>query len=325
MQAERKAVAITGASSLLGSLLIERLEQDRRYPRVVALDLQKPALPLTKTVFHKVDLTLPGVEDQIATVLRVEDVGSLVHLAFLGSFTHDAAWAHELESIGTLRLLDACADVGLRKLIVWSHGYCYGADPGHPQYLTEDQPLASPAATPFAADKIDAERQVAEWQRERPGAVVTVLRMAPMVSSEADNVVARVLRRRFVPVLMGYDPLVQLLHPRDAAAALQRVLDEDHPGVFHVAGDGVLPLRTVLALLGRVPLPLPWTLARRGAGMLWMGQIIRLPPAFLDYLRYSCVLDTDRARRALGFVPEHGIHDILAEFLAGPASAEVAS
>src|SRR5262245_11671308 len=94
---EQRVVAVTGAYSFVGAELIKRLEEDRRYYKVVAIDIRKPSFPLTKTQFHKVDLTLPTADAEIAAILQREQVETFVHAAFLSSPTHNAAWAHEFE------------------------------------------------------------------------------------------------------------------------------------------------------------------------------------------------------------------------------------
>src|SRR6266568_1340244 len=106
---ERRAVAVTGASSFIGSEVIKRLEEDRRYARIFAIDIRKPSLPLDKTQFFKVDLTLPTADADLAALLAHERADTFVHAAFLSSPTHASAWAHELEDVGTMHVLNACA------------------------------------------------------------------------------------------------------------------------------------------------------------------------------------------------------------------------
>lgn len=324
-RSDQRIVALTGVAGALGSALLRELEADRRYYKVVAIDLRKPSFPLIKTRFHKIDLTLPDSDAQIAAVLRGESVDTLVHLAFLGNFTHRAAWAHELESIGTMHVLNACYESPVTRYVHWGHSICYGARADNSAYLREDHPLARnhDAEGTFFLDKIDAEEQVRRFAQERPGVAVTVLRVAPLVYPGGENFISRLLQGRTVPVLMGYDPLVQLVHLDDAVQAFKRVTDETHPGVYNIASDGVLPLRTIVGLLGQVPVPVPWILARRVAGFLWMGQVVDVPPSFLNFLRYPCVMDTTRARTALQLVPRYNIHEILAEFIGSPARERV--
>src|SRR5690606_59256 len=113
VRSSRRTVAITGADSFLGRNLIGLLEEDEGYGRLVALDVRRPRTAGHKTRFYEVDLTHPGVEARLAEILVAEEVDTLVHLAFLSSPTAAEAWAHELESVGTMHVLNACRQVPL--------------------------------------------------------------------------------------------------------------------------------------------------------------------------------------------------------------------
>ena len=73
---------------------------------------------------------------------------------------------------------------------------------------------------------------------------VSVLRLAPLFGPGVRNFYTRVFDHRVVPVLMGYDPLVQLLHPEDALAALEAALERSPGGAFNVVPRGSLTLVT---------------------------------------------------------------------------------
>src|SRR5207253_3150321 len=87
---ERRVVAITGAHGFIGSHIIKRLETDRRYQKILAIDIRKPSHDLDKTAFYKIDLTLPAADGDLAAVLRDERADTLVHCAFLSKPTHNA-------------------------------------------------------------------------------------------------------------------------------------------------------------------------------------------------------------------------------------------
>lgn len=311
---DNRVVAVTGAHSFLGTELIRLLEQDRRYLKVLAIDIRKPDVPLTKTQFHKVDLTLPNADGELAHMLSREGVDTLVHLAFLSKPTHNTTWAHELEAIGTLHLLNACAAARVRKVVMWSLTALYGADPRNPNFINEDAELRGVAGSRFFADKVEAERLVRRFGSENPSAVVTVLRTAFILGPRQNSFVSRYLESPLVPVMLGHDPLVQLLHEEDALGAFKVAVDADHPGAFNVASSGVLPLSTVLAMSGRVGVPLPHTLAFPMAKVLWMTQVLDAPPMYFDFLRYLCVADTTKMRETLGYEPRFTIRDVVREF-----------
>lgn len=312
---DARCVAVTGARSFVGGEIIKRLEEDRRYARVLAFDLRKPDFPLEKTQFYKIDLTLPTADADMAAILQREQVDTFLHAAFLAHPTHAAAWAHELEDIGTMHVLSACAETRVRKFVLASTTLVYGASPRNPNFLGEDHELKGHPRSRFINDKVGAEKQVRKFRQENPNTIVTVLRVAPTLGPTVQNWITRFFSRPVAPVMMGYDPLLQFVHEQDVIDAFKLVLDDDFAGEFNIVGDGVLPYSTVLALMGKLPLPLPHFLARPLSNALWVTQVFDSPPTMLDYLRYLCVADGAKARRVLGFRPRYDIKATIQDFL----------
>ncbi|WP_428263924.1 NAD-dependent epimerase/dehydratase family protein [Haliangium sp.] len=311
-----RVVAVTGAASFLGGELIKRLEEDPRYGRVLALDIRTPPIPLEKTQFYDIDLTTPGIDNTIAGLLREHRVDTVVHAAFLSFPTHAIEWAHELEDIGTMHLLNACAEARPRRLVMVSTTLVYGARPENPNFLTEADPLRKSGGNPFVDDKVQAEHQLRRFAQEHPELETVVLRFAPILGPTVQNIFTRYFTRPLAPALLGHDPIIQLVHESDAAAALERAVAHlGSDGPFNVVGKGVLPYRTVLALMGRVPVPLPHFVARPLQKALWLTQLADSPPDLLDFLRYLCIADGTRARRELGFTPRFGIERTVRDFL----------
>ena len=213
-----------------------------------------------------------------------------------------------------MHVLAACRKHPLRKLVVSSTVLVYGPHPRNPNFLMEDQAMRGLHGVPFVDDKIDVEGQVHRFGEERPDCCVTVLRMAAVLGPTVDNYLARWLSRRFVPIVMGYDPLVQFVHEVDALAALKLAIDRDAAGAFNIVGEGVLPISTVVKLAGRFGLPIPYLLLRRLAALLWVAQMSEAPPAFVIALRYLCVADGARARAVLGFRPAYSTRDAVLDF-----------
>ena len=297
----RRTVALTGADAFLGRNLIGLLEDDDRVGKILAIDVKNPPTAGRKTRFYKVDLTQPTVDARLAEILAAEDVDTFLHLAFLSSPTHASAWAHELESVGTMHVLNACRERPVRKFVLWSQTILYGASPSNPNFLTEDQALRAHPESRFLRDKVEAEEVVARFAKQMPGTVVTTLRVAPILGPTVRNYVTRYLGRSVVPTLLGFDPLLQFAHEIDALAAFKLAVMRDAPGVFNIASDGVLPLSTVVKLAGRTALPVAHPAAYPLARALWAAQLSEAPWMFLDYLRWICVADTERAARELRF------------------------
>lgn len=309
-----RVVALTGAASFLGTNLVGLLEEDDRVKRIVAIDVK--ALPTAgrKTRTYDVDLTQPSAEARLGEILTAERTDTLVHLAFLSSPTHAAAWAHELESVGTMHVLVAARRAQVPKLVAWSQTLLYGAHPTNPNFLSEQHPLRASAKEPFFADKIEAEGEAHRFGQRVPGSVVTILRTAPILGPTVDNYVTHYLSRKLVPTMMGFDPLVQFVHEVDAIAAFKLAVDRDVPGTYNVVGEGVLPLSTVIKLAGRIAVPVPHPIAETVTAAGWAAQIAEAPPSFLKYLRFLCVADGQKAWETMGFRPAYTTREALLDF-----------
>lgn len=312
---DARVVAITGTASFLGQNLVQLLEEDPSIDRVVALDLKAPSAAVKKTRFYEVDLTQPGSEARLAEIFAAERVRTLVHLAFHSSPSHATAYAHELESVGTMHLLVAARLTRVRKIVMGSSTLLYGAHPSNPNFMGEHQPLRATKREPFFADKIEAEAEVGRFVERSEGAIATVLRTAPILGPTAASFVTRYLSGRFVMTMMGFDPLLQFVHELDAIAAFKLAVDRDVPGTFNVVGEGVLPLSKVIDIAGRIAVPVPHPVAEPLVALGWVAQMALAPPTILPYLRFLCVADGARARDAMGFRSAFTTREALDDFV----------
>jgi UDP-glucose 4-epimerase len=297
---EPGCIAITGLRTFLGQRLAERLLRIPEGPRVVGLDLYRPQRLEGRLRFYRLDLTDPTADADAAEILEREGAEVLVHLAFRSSPTPDQEYDHELETIGSLHVMHACSAAKLRRLVVASSTMLYGPRPDNPNFLTESRPLRGHPQAHCVQNRIEVEELLTDWARRHPETELSVLRHCwVMGPSYADHVV-RYFERQVVPVMLGYDPLLQFIHEEDLVNAFERATLESHPGVFNVVGTEVLPLSTVLALAGKRALPLPSPLVYRLANYPSQRQTGDPPAGFYDYLRHLWVADGERGWAAFG-------------------------
>jgi UDP-glucose 4-epimerase len=196
----------------------------------------------------------------------------------------------------------------------------YGARPDNPSFLGEDTALRGRPRYALVEDKVDAERQLERFRREA-GVPVTVLRTAPLLGPGVRTLAGRYLSLPAVPTVMGFNPLVQLLHPDDAVEAFRlailRAAATDQSAVYNVAGKSVLPLLTAIRLAARRSLPLPGFAAAPMVDALFQAGAAIAPAAHLDYLRWACVADRTRAADELGFVPRYSAKEAVSAFARG--------
>jgi UDP-glucose 4-epimerase len=312
----QQTVVLTGASGFLGSRWLQRLQEDRRYRRIVILDINPPDQLTRKCKFYRIDLTEPGVDRAIADILAKEPCDAVAHLAFHSSPRQDERTSHELTVIGTLNMLKACARAQARKLVVQSTTLVYGASYLNPSLLEEDHPLNGAGAASFIRDKVEVEKMVRKFVKNHPEAIVTVLRFCPILSRAHSDYITEFLQRPVVLTALGYDPLIQFIHEEDVVAALKQAIDADYPGAFNIVGQGVLYLSTILKLAGKPAVPVLHPLAYPLVDLMWYLKMSEAPGAHLDYLRYSCVADGAKAEKVMGFSPKHSTKDTLLAYLA---------
>lgn len=307
-------VAVTGIGSFLGGRLLRRLVEAHGGEQVVAVDVAAPP-PALGARYRDIDLTEPASDEALLRVFREEEVTTVVHFAFLTNPRRDSSFAHELESIGTLSLMAAAAAAGVKRVVVRSFTAVYGARGQNPNFLTEESPLFPDPSLGWVRDKLEAEQHAASFARRYPGMTVTVLRFAPLLGPEVRTFYTRIFDKRVVPVLLGYDPLVQLLHPDDALDAAMRAIEADVKGPLNVVPRAAIPLDAALHLSAKVPVSIPHPLAYALTQALWAAGIAEAPSGFLDYVRYLFVADGDRALRELGFRARHSSRESLLAYL----------
>jgi UDP-glucose 4-epimerase len=307
-------IALTGTASFLGGRLLRRLAETKGAARLLVVDVAAP--PAALDVRHRaVDLTEPAADQRLLDVFREEEVEEVLHFAFYTGPRRDVAHAHELESIGTLAVLAAAAAAGVGRVVMRSFTAVYGAHGQNPAFLTEDRPLQPNPALAWVRDKLEAEQHAASFARRYPDLKIAVLRFAPLLGPRVHTFYTRILDRRVVPVLMGYDPLVQMLHPDDALAAAEAAVDRSVAGAFNVVPSRPIPLVTALHLAGKIPVPVPHPVAYPAADLMWAAGVGEAPGGFCDYVRFPFVADGERARRDLGFAPRYASRDALMAYL----------
>jgi UDP-glucose 4-epimerase len=293
-------IAVTGLKSFVARRLVERLVERTPALRVVGIDVRRPFRLDGRVRFHAVDFTEPTAGDRLAEVLRQERVEALVHCAFRREPTPDLEMDHELETIGSLHVVNACAAAKVNRLVVASSTMLYGPWPDNPNFLTEAHPLRGHPDAHCVQDRVQMERLLADWTRRHPDAAVTVLRPCWMLGPEHWDHVVRYFALPVVPMVLGYDPLLQLVHEEDVVDVFEKAALEHCPGVYNVVGRGVLPLSTLLRLGGKRILPLPSALLYRVASYPTQAQTGDPSPGFYDYLRYLWVADGSRGWDAFG-------------------------
>jgi UDP-glucose 4-epimerase len=307
---EQKTVLVTGAAGYWGSRVAKRLASEAG-TRVIGLDAEEPAEEIEDIDFIQADVRNPLV----AKLIETEGVEAVCHLAFRPDVRRSEG-AFDLNVMGTMKVLGACAEAGVGKVVLKSSTAVYGARRSNSAFLREDRPLQGSRRYGYTRDWVEVEAFCNGFRHQAPDVELTILRFPGIIGPTADTPMTRFLGELSTPSLLGFDPMMQLIHEDDVVEALVHALGSDASGAFNVAAEDVLPLNKIRGLAGKPPLLVLHPFAYWGAGFLrgaglGLGSFM---PIELDYLRYSWVGDLTRMQQELGFAPRHTAEEALREF-----------
>ncbi len=294
-------VVITGACGRLGKRLVRELHRVRP---VVGVD-RRPFPDRPKDVVHaQVDLRRKKLKD----VFRAGDVEAVVHLGVMHDPRASAADHHSWNVEGFGKLLEYVAQFDVPKLVVLSSANVYGPQPHNPQFLTEESPLLASARFSEIRDLIEVDMLAQSFFWKHPKTESLILRPVHILGT-VRNAASNFLRLPTIPTLMGYDPMVQVIHERDLVGAMVQALTPGTRGIFNLAGPEPLPLSRIIALTGRDTISIPYTLGKSVLKRLWALRLTSFPAPELDFIRYVCMVDDSKSREVLGFRPRYGIEE----------------
>jgi UDP-glucose 4-epimerase len=302
-----RRILITGVANFWGTGLARALLADPGVERVVGVDTRTPPPDVASAItLVDADLRTP----QLRSLIRAAAVDAVVH-ADIPQFPEPGRAArqlHDLTVMGTLQLLAAAGDLPtLRTLVIRGSASIYGSAPAAPAFFTEDMATAATerGATRFQRDLGEIEKLVQGLARRRPDITCTVLRLQPVIGVTLDTPITRLLRAPVVPVMLGFDPRVQVVHEADSIAVLHRAVHHPVAGAVNVAGAGTISLNAAIRRMGRPAVPVPHPLFGTVAGA---ARRLGLPPMSDDtvrYLRYGRGVATERMTDELGFTPRY--------------------
>ena len=310
----RRRVLITGIARFWGSELAQRLETNPDIAQIVGIDVREPAVELQRTDFVRADIR----HSLVGKLVRALGIDSVVHTNLIVDPRRTSPRvAHETNVIGTMNLLAACsgADSPVRKLVVKSSTAVYGSEPDDPSFFAEDMTRRKPPGDAFSRDIVEVEAYVRDFALRRSDTVVTVLRMANVLGPLLQTPFQALLTLPVVPTVLGFDPRLQFLHEEDANEALCRATIEDHPGVFNVAGPGIVILSQAIRIMGKRSAPvIPPAGGSLATAVMKRLGIIDWPPHLLRLIQNGRVADIRKLREEFGFEPRYSSRDTVEDF-----------
>jgi UDP-glucose 4-epimerase len=299
---DRGPVVVTGICGRLGRDLSRLLHRERK---VIGVDRRAFIDPPGDVEHHQMD-----IRSSRAREIFRHDVSAVVHLGVMHDPHESSIEHHDFNVVGLQKVLEYVDTYKIPKLVLLSSANVYGPRPDNPQLIREDAPLLG--AGPFSdiRDLVELDMLVSAFFWRAPSTETVILRPAHILGT-VRNAPSNYLRLDVVPTLLGFDPMMQVVHQRDVLRAIERALTPGVRGIFNIGGPEPLALSKAIAILGRRGMAVPHSLAKAAVKNLFRFRLTSFPAPELDFIRYVCMVDDSKARSELSYAPEHGLEATL--------------
>ena len=309
----RRRVLVTGLGTFWGGRVAQALEANPAVEVIVGLDTTEPTVELERTEYVRVDANY----SILSRIVRATRVDTIIHTFLVMDPTQMSQRAmHEINVIGTMNLFAAAsaASSTVRSVIVKSSTVVYGCAPEDPVWFTESTPRSRPASEPIERSLEAVEGYVRDFAEDNPHVNVALLRFSNVIGAELETPLTRLLQLPVVPSIFGFDPRFQFVHEDDVIKSLLFAFNNDLPGVFNVAGDGLLPWSEVAALCGKRTVALPPVATGLLTSPLRQLGVLDLPEEYEGLLKYGRGVDNHRLKN-FGFRYEHTSTEAVEAFI----------
>jgi UDP-glucose 4-epimerase len=315
-------IVITGGTGNIGTALLRRLGRDghdlvalaRRIP-----DVADPG-PIT---WVAADLTDDAALGTLERAFAGAD--AVVHLAWGFQPSHDTAYLERLGVGGTRLVVEAVGNAAVPHLVHMSSVGAYSPKRDD-RPVAEDWPTEGVPSSPYSRHKAAAERLLDAFEQRGAGTVVSRMRPGIVGQESAGSALLRYGVPALVPsFVIGHVPVlpldrrlaVPMVHADDVSDAIARELERRVGGALNLAAEPAITTERIARALGARPVHVPSGALRPLMSAAWHARVQPVDAGWLDLAFAVPLLDTSRARDALGWSPAVDAETVLAEVLSG--------
>lgn len=310
------SVLVTGASGYIGRQLIRALAEEKdRTQTIVSLDVRDtaPDEKLENIQYLTTDIR----SHELATIFEKFRVDTVVHLASIVTpgKKSNREFEYSVDVLGTENVLNSCLKTNVDKLVLTSSGAAYGYYPDNPEWLTETDRLRGNPEFAYSDHKRLVEEMLSRYRKEHPELRQLIFRPGTILGATADNQITALFRKPFILGLKGAATPFVFIWDQDVVNCLARGIDTDLTGIFNLAGDGVLTMKEIAALLKKPYVALPVGLVRSALWILKRLRLTQYGPEQIDFLRYRPVLSNQKLKEDFGYVPQKTTRQVFEYYL----------
>ncbi len=301
-------VVVTGISTILGRLVANRLLELGH--TVYGIDLRPWRDAPRNIEIIKSDIRKKPAEE----LFRTKQPDAVIHMASIAQTGQKYEERYRINLESTRILFQYCDNYGVNQAVFVGRHTVYGADPDYSLYRTELDPPLGGLTFPELNDLITADLYASSALWRYPNVNTSILRLVYTLGPSRRGTLGNFLKGPTVPTVLGFEPLFQFMHEKDAVEAITTALEKNLHGIYNVAGPQPVPLSALIEKTGRVELPIPerWypkALGRFGLPKLFAGSV--------NHIKYSVVIDDKVFRDVTGFMHKHDEIDTMQSFRYG--------
>ena len=299
---EVKSILLIGISGGLAQITAKVLEKTYPHAIVTGIDSRKvdPAIPIKNLVTKSLKYTRGNFE-QLFRNHSFDVVLQLGRTSYASQHDHiNIAKKLDLNLMGTTAILDLCLKFQVKKFVLLSSYHIYGALADNPVFFNEESPIKASHRYEELRDVVETDQVATTWLWKNQNSIrACVLRTCNIIGPQIRNVICNYLRSPYSPVPIDYNPMFQFIHEYDMANVIQRAITELPSGVYNVAPDDYLSIGNAKKLVGANGIPS--SIFAIDLLAYFLKHINHsVPYYFLDYLKFSCLLDNNLIKKHLG-------------------------
>lgn len=290
-------VFISGSASHLARALLPRLCSDPAITAIIGLDRARAHFSHPKYRHVQADLRSVNLQPLL------QGCDALVHLAFVVLRGKTPVTAmREINLDASHRLFDAAAQLNVARQIHLSSAAVYGSG----EALNEAAAYRPIAGFLYGEHKAALERWLDAHHPE-------IIRLRPhiILGQHAQPLLKNLLRQPFYVRLPDPQPLLQCVHEDDVCAAIHLALTRPASGAYNLAAPDSFSFRQAIQARRRWTIALSPRLARTTLALTWRLTGIGGEPGWMEGVDHSLTLNCTKARRDLGWQPQHSIAAML--------------
>ncbi|RJP84210.1 MAG: NAD-dependent epimerase/dehydratase family protein [Desulfobacteraceae bacterium] len=305
-------ILVTGAAGYVGGEIVKHLCDKKWVDSVVGMDINDHGFKHLKYTFE-----IRDIRESMDDIFKTDSIDTVVHAAYVLPPIHNKNLMEDINRGGTKNVLKASAKAGVKQILYTSSTTAYGFYPDNDQPLTEESPLRGNDDMTYAKNKKEIEAIMAQFMKEHPDIIVSILRPCFVVGPGFKNPLAEHLKKKLV-LLPSNGKQFQYVHEDDVTNVTLLLLEKRIGGIFNVTGDGIMTFSEMTKMLGNIRIPLPWPVIYPLNNLAWflrLGFITQFPSPAMRLMVTPWIASSEKLKRETGYTFKYDTRSAFADFV----------